>query len=56
MTEPPVPGDHYSEEELEEHRKTLDEAEALARQIQPVRMTRKQVREKLSKKENDGTV
>lgn len=56
MTEPVVPGEHLSDEEMEEHRKTLDEAEALAREIKPVHMTRDQVKEKLSKRENDGTV
>jgi hypothetical protein len=53
MTEPVVPGEHLSDEEMEEHRKTLDEAEALAREIKPVRMTREQLKAKLLKKERD---
>lgn len=53
MTEPVVPGEHLSDEEMEEHRKTLDEAEALAREIKPVRMTREQIRKKLSDKEEN---
>lgn len=56
MIEPEVPGDHLSEEELGEHRKVLDEAEALAREIMPIRITREQIKEKLSKKEKNGPV
>lgn len=52
MTEPPVPGENYPEEELEKHRKVLDEAEALARQIMPVRMTREELKAKLGNKED----
>lgn len=52
MTETPPPGEHLSEEEMEKHRKVLDEAEALARQIMPVRMTREELKAKLVKKED----
>lgn len=53
MTEPEVPGEHLSDEELEEYRKVLDEAEALAREIKPVRMTREQAKQRLKKKGNN---
>lgn len=54
MTEPGVPGEHLPDEELEEYKKVLDEAELLARSVNPVpRLTRKQLKEKLSKKENN---
>jgi hypothetical protein len=55
MTEPTPPGEHLSDEELEEHRQVLDQAEEMARNVTPVpKLTRKQLREKLSQKENDG--
>lgn len=53
MTEPEVPGEHLSDEELEEYRKILDEAEALAREIKPVRMTREQAKQRLKKEDSD---
>lgn len=54
MTDPEVPGEHLSDEELEAMRTVLDDAEFLARNVKPVpKLTRKELKNKLSKKGNN---
>lgn len=54
MTDPQVPGEHLSDEELEAMRTVLDDAEFLARNVNPVpKLTRKELKAKLLKKENN---
>lgn len=55
MTEPEVPGEHLSEEELEAMRSILDDAEFLARNVTPVpKLTRKELKAKLLKKKENN--
>lgn len=57
MTEPIPPGDHLSDEELEEHLKTLDWAEEMSQSVKPVpKLSREQLKETLSQRENDESI